>query len=114
MHQSTHHRFKVKIGAETFFFNHEDICFFEARAKEMVIKTFSAEKSWYASFADVFEQLPEGFMRCHKGFAVNLQHIRNFNSRDMELNIADGSSIPVSRSYKHEVVKALNSMSSRT
>jgi len=105
--QSNQKRFIVKSGAENIFVNIEDICFFEARAKKIAIKTLSQEILFYATFETVLEQLSEGFVRCHKGFVVNLQHIKGVNWRDMMLTISDGSFLPVSRSYKQAVVDAL-------
>lgn len=40
--------------------------------------------------------LPEGFLRCHKSFLVNMRHIRRFLERDILLDT--GETIPVSRS----------------
>jgi DNA-binding LytR/AlgR family response regulator len=107
LHQSNQQRFVVKSGAEKIFVNIEDICFFEARAKKIVIKTLSQEISFYSNFEAVLEQVSEGFIRCHKGFVVNLRYIKGVNWRDMMLTMSDGSFLPVSRSYKQAVVDVL-------
>jgi len=107
VHQSSQERFVVKTGAENIFINIEDICFFEAKAKKIAIKTFTQEILFYSNFDSVLEQLSEGFIRCHKGFVVNLRHIQSVNWRDMELTMSDGSFLPVSRSYKQAVTDAL-------
>jgi len=112
--QGKQQKFVVKSGAENMYVNVDDIYFFEARAKKMAIKTFTQEISFYSSFDSVFEQLSEGFIRCHKGFAVNLRHIKGVNWRDMELAMVDGSFIPVSRSYKQTVIEALTSAEYKT
>jgi len=112
--QSTRNRFIVKSGAENILVNTDDVCFFEAKAKKIAIKTFSQELSFYSNFDSVQEQLSEGFVRCHKGFVVNLQHIKGVNWRDMELAMADGSFLPVSRGYKNAVVEALTAMEEKS
>jgi DNA-binding LytR/AlgR family response regulator len=109
VHQSVQQKFVVKSGSENVFVNVEDICFFEARAKKIAIKTFTQELLFYSNFDSVFDQLSDGFIRCHKGFVINLRHIKGVNWRDMELSMADGSFIPVSRSSKQAVVEALTS-----
>ena len=105
--QSNQQRFVVKSGGESIFVNIEDICFFEARAKKIAIKTLSQEISFYSNFETVLEQVSEGFVRCHKGFVVNLRYIKGVNWRDMLLTMSDGSFLPVSRSYKQSIVDAL-------
>ena len=114
VHQGAQQKFAVKSGAENVFVNVEDICFFEARAKKIAIKTFTQEILFYSNFDSVLEQLSDGFIRCHKGFVVNLRHINGVNWRDMELTMADGSFLPVSRSYKQAVVEALTSVEEKT
>ena len=107
VYQSDQSRFVVKNGAENVFVNTGDICFFEAKAKKIALKTLSQEISFYSNFDSVMEQLPDGFIRCHKGFVVNSHHVRSVNWRDMVLDMSDGSTLPVSRSYKQSVVEAL-------
>jgi len=106
--QNNQSRFVVKNGAENVFFNTGDICFFEAKAKKIALKTMSQEISFYSNFESVMEQLPEGFFRSHKGFVVNSNHVKSVNWRDMSITVSDGSIIPVSRGYKNAVVEALS------
>lgn len=40
-------------------------------------------------------------MRVHKGYLVNIRHIRRYKSN--EILLCDGSLVPVGRSYEHEV-----------
>jgi len=114
VHKSNQRRFVVKSGAENIFINIGDIYFFEARAKKIAIKTLTQEVSFYSNFDTVMEQLSEGFVRCHKGFVVNLQHVNGVNWRDMELALSDGSFLPVSRSYKQAVVEALTTVEGKS
>jgi two-component system LytT family response regulator len=114
VNQGTQQRFAVKSGAENVYVNVEDICFFEARAKKIAIKTFTQEIMFYSNFDSVLEQVSEGFIRCHKGFVVSLRHVKGVNWRDMELAITDGSFIPVSRGYKQAVANALTSGEEKT
>jgi DNA-binding LytR/AlgR family response regulator len=100
-------RFAIKKGAQDVFVNADDIYFFEAKAKKIALKTISQEITFYSNFDSVLEQLSESFIRCHKGFVVNLVHIKSADWRDMLLHLADGSAIPVSRGHKQAVAEAL-------
>jgi len=110
VYKKKQNRFIVKNGAENVFVDIDDICFFEARAKKIAIKTFTQEISFYSNFDSILEQVSEGFVRCHKGFVVNLQHIKGVNWREMTLSMSDGSFLPVSRSFKQAVVDALTTV----
>lgn len=105
--QGSQSRFVVKNGTEQVFISTDEICFFEAKAKKIALKTMSQEISFYSNFDAVMQQLPDGFVRCHKGFVVNIHHVRSANWRDMSLFLTDGSTIPVSRGYKQTLLETL-------
>ena len=51
------------------------------------------------SFETVLDQLPYPcFMRCHHSFLINLSHLRNLQTEEIELD--DGTKVPVSRTYR--------------
>lgn len=50
------------------------------------------------------ELCPHGFVRCHKGYLINLRYVDAIRSSSVLLN---GAEIPVSRSRKKEVLQAL-------
>jgi len=101
-------KFVVKNGAEQAFIPTANIYFFEARAKKIALKTVAQEITFYTNFEAILEQLPNEFIRCHKGFVVNTQYIQAVNSgKNMTLSLADGSVIPVSRTYRQAVMEAL-------
>lgn len=45
-----------------------------------------------------------GFVRCHKGFVVNLNKIKRV--RAAEITLASGNRIPIGRVYKKEIMAA--------
>ena len=47
---------------------------------------------------------PFGFVRCHKGFVVNLNKIKRL--RSAEILLVSGKRIPVGRVYKKEIMEA--------
>jgi DNA-binding LytR/AlgR family response regulator len=95
--------FKIKSGGEYYNISTGDILFFEAQAKKIAIKTMSQEISFYYNFETVLDQLPDWFIRCHKGFVVNTRKIISASFVNMLLEMKDGSKIPVSRSYRDSV-----------
>lgn len=91
---------RIKTGGEVFSLNPAQICFFEARAKKMAVKTTGQEIEFYSNFDKLMESLPPCFVRCHRGFMVNIRRITHVSFTDMEVRLDDNSVIPVSRSYK--------------
>ncbi len=59
-------------------------------------------KSTLTAFAD---KLNEGFLRTHRSYLVNLEHITAFTSHDVELGSTE---IPIGESYKAVVQKVLH------
>jgi DNA-binding LytR/AlgR family response regulator len=103
-------KFTVKTGGEQVFVKASDIFFFESKDKKIALRTRGQEITFYSTFDAVLEQLPDGFIRCHKGFVVNIHQIGRANLADMNLTLTDGSVIPVSRSYRQDVAAALEGL----
>lgn len=58
----------------------------------------------YIKIDDALKKLVTGFLRCHKSFAVNLQHIATLNKD--HIITKNNKKIPVSRSYRNSVENA--------
>ena len=85
-----------------------DILFFEANNKKINIHTIGQEISYYDSIENLASMLPSSFVRCHRGYLVNTMQIEEMRSADMELRLAGGYRIPLSRSFKDSIKEALS------
>ena len=101
--------YTVKSGGEFFNVSTGDISFFEAQGKKIAIKTMGQEILFYSNFETVMGQLPDWFIRCHKGYVVNTRLITRASFTDMTLTLKDRSVIPISRTYRDEVRALLES-----
>lgn len=95
--------FIIKSGGEYFSINTGDILFFEAQGKKIAAKTRGQEILFYSNFESILEQLPDWFIRCHKGFVVNTRQIVHASFTDMTLTLKDKSGIPISRTYRDDI-----------
>jgi len=95
--------FKVKSSGEYFSVNTGEISFFEAQGKKIAVKTRGQEILFYSNFETVLEQLPDWFVRCHKGYIVNTKMIIQASFTEMMLKLKDQSIIPISRTYRDEI-----------
>ena len=87
----------LSSGSEDIKFLLDDIYYFES--KDHMVYIYEGENSTCvrARLKDIEEDLAhKGFVRCHKGYLVNVFRIKKFGNRDLILD--NGSTIPVSRS----------------
>ena len=102
--------FPVKSGAETRLLRTCDIYFFEAQGRKVALRTKAQEISFYSSFEQLTNQLPEWFMRCHRGYIVNTKKMKAVNFAESNILLSDGSSVPFSRSYRDAAKAALDKL----
>ena len=82
---------------------YERICYFEAREKKIYVCAGNEEFAFYHTIDKLAEELPEQFIRCHRGFIVNKFKIRKIMLSQNIICLADGFAVPLSRSYKADV-----------
>lgn len=104
--QEAHLAFTIKRGSDYYSISISSISFFEAQGKKIAVKTQGQEISFYSSFDAVLRQLPDHFIRCHKGFVVNTRQIVQVSFSDMTLTLKDNCIIPMSRTYR-DAIRAL-------
>jgi DNA-binding LytR/AlgR family response regulator len=107
MERREQQRFTIKSGGEYFTVNTGEILFFEAQGKKIAIKTRGQEILFYSNFEAILEQLPDCFMRCHKGYVVNTRMIAQASFTEMALTLRDQSVIPISRTHRDEIRQLL-------
>lgn len=86
---------------------YEQISYVEASAKKIFIRTKKAEYGYYDTLDKLEKELPGFFLRCHRGYIVNLHKVKKYVGAENALYLSDGSIIPVSRSYKSSIREVL-------
>ncbi|MCX4267234.1 MAG: LytTR family DNA-binding domain-containing protein [Lachnospiraceae bacterium] len=76
------------------------IDYFEAKEKKIFIRTKSSEYGFYGTLEMLQEKLPDGFLRCHRSYIVNMKRVKALLSKQNLLQMADSVVVPFSRSYK--------------
>lgn len=83
---------KIQINGEIIDIPLNDILYLESQLHSVnlyVQRNMSAIKTYtfYASITSLEQQLePQGFLRIHKSFLVNMRHIRKYQCQEVELN----------------------------
>ena len=83
-----------------------DILYFEGQANYLAIHTTSDEYKMRSTMAGVENELEDSdFLRIHKGFLVNLEHIRVLKTEELELD--NGTVLPIGKSYSEAAKKSI-------
>lgn len=88
----------------------DEIEFIESQKNYLQIVTSSTSYRHRATITEFITRLPENFIKTHKGFIVNTDKIKNFNSSYISINC---NKIPISKTYKEEVFETLNNYNSK-
>ena len=83
-----------------------EILYFEGQANYLAIHTTSGEYKMRSTMAGVEKELEDSdFLRIHKGFLVNLEHIRVLKTEELELD--NGTVLPIGKSYSDAAKKSI-------
>ena len=101
-------RIHIKVGDEVLFVNTSDIYIFKADNKYTTICTFDDEYIINDTLAFLEEKLPENFVRIHRGFIINMDHLNKLKKWFGGKYIAvmkdkKKTEIPVSRNSKDKL-----------
>jgi two-component system, LytTR family, response regulator len=101
-------RIHIKIGDEVLFVNTNDIFFFKADNKYTSICTFDDEYIINDTLASLEEKLPANFIRIHRGFIINMDHLNKlkkwFGGKYLAvMKDKKKTEIPVSRNSKDKL-----------
>lgn len=81
-----------------------DIYYAENIARKIVLHTKEGDISYYEKMEHLEKQLGNGFFRCHRGYLVSLDKVKQYDSREIEL--VNGDVILLSRQKYSDFVQA--------
>lgn len=81
-----------------------DIYYAENIARKIVLHTKEGDISYYEKMEHLEKQLGNGFFRCHRGYLVSLDKVKQYDSRQIEL--VNGDIILLSRQKYSDFVQA--------
>jgi DNA-binding LytR/AlgR family response regulator len=79
---------------------YEQIYFFEAKQKKVYVCIGKEAYGFYGTIDKLIDELPDNFIRCHRGFIVNKNKIDKVALSQNIIYLDDGFDVPLSRSYK--------------
>ncbi|WP_238483668.1 LytR/AlgR family response regulator transcription factor [Anaerosporobacter faecicola] len=99
--------FTMDISGENFQVAYASILYFESRLKKIFVVTGEEEYGFYGTMNSLEDALPENFVRCHRGFIINVDRMEKINRKQHVIMLDDGSQIPTSRSYQRAIKERL-------
>lgn len=98
----------IPIGKRVHKFRAKDIYYIsasESSHKITIIEKSSIMNIPY-TLSQAHEQMKDIFMRCHKSYIVNMQHVVNINICNSCIKLDNGMECPVSRRYAKQIKEA--------
>lgn len=93
------------VRGRTIVVDADRIEYLESERRKLRLHTDGGVMEVYCSLADAQAMLPEGFVRCHKSFVVNLADVVEIGKDDILAK--SGSRVPMSQKRRYEVKEAL-------
>ena len=105
--------FAVKNGGRTSYVPLDEIIYFETTAKKHVVavNTLQGRKEFYDTLEKITERLNDDFIRVHRSFLVNSQHISGYNHKLRELVLSQNHTCDIARGKLKEINHILTGLS---
>lgn len=100
----------VKSGFETYRIESASILFLEKEGNYLNYYCVNQKILARETIQEAIEKLPDNFIQTHKSFIVNLEKITSFTTNEMTIG---NDKVPISETYKNEVLKRLENIASR-
>lgn len=101
--QDTEKRFCIQAKDGNSYYSFDKILYFEAREKKIFLNTIGSETGFYTTLDVLQNELPEYFIRCHRGFIVNKLKISKVSFSDGVIYLNKNVTVPMSRGFKENV-----------
>lgn len=99
-------RFVFQSASKTINLAQSDILYFESQANYLAVYTKGGEFRLRSTMANIENELQgSDFLRIHKGFLVNLEHIKILKSDALELD--SGAKLPIGKSYSESAKESI-------
>lgn len=85
----------VKLGNKNYIVNYQDILYIETFNNNIMLHIKDKDSiTIYSTLKEYSENLPPNFLRCHKSYMVNMNHIRSYEPHKFVLSSGDNIPIP--------------------
>lgn len=100
--------FTFKSKSTEYSIPFESILSFESGNKKIIVKTSENEYSFYGTLDEIQNNLPDGFIRIHKSFIINIAWIKQIDYSDSKIILNNGNIVYFSRTYRNIIKELFN------
>lgn len=105
LHNQNRHSLVFSFDKKQYSIDHDEILYISSYGHYITIHTAQEKYEWKYSLKELEPILPQQFVRCHRSFIVNLDHLRKIEGKRILLK--DGTIIDIAPGYLDCVRKAL-------
>ena len=78
-----------------------EIRYVEGRGRKVILHCTEETVEYYSTMTGLSEKLPRMFVRCHKSYLVNMDHVLKMDQR--QFHLSNGQAIPISQLRRKEI-----------
>ncbi len=97
----------IKIDNKNTVIDESEIEYVKRDGMKLVFHTACRDYDTYSSFNKFQDKLPESYIRCHKSYIVNLNHIKDVEPVSGTITFKDGNTCFIGPKYKKEFMGVL-------
>lgn len=75
---------------------------------KIIYHTITANYEAYSSFSKIELSLPNNFVRCHKSYVVNVNHVKNILENKNLIVLTNNETCLIGPKYKSKLMEVLN------
>ncbi|MCT6926324.1 LytTR family DNA-binding domain-containing protein [Metasolibacillus sp.] len=101
--------FAIKVGEYIKQIPYKNIYYFQTsvRPHKIELKEKNGIHTFYDKLSDIEKKIDERFVRCHRGYIVNIEHVQEINKKERKVILHNGLTIPTSLTYQGGLQKCL-------
>lgn len=100
----------IKSGTETYRLESGSILYLEKEGNYMNYHCFNQKILARETIQEALDKLPDNFIQTHKSYIVNVNNITSYTSNELSIG---KEKVPISETYKNDVLKRLENNASR-
>ena len=102
-YNSNNDKLQITYNYNSYVIPYNDIIYIQSDKRLSIIFTENHEYKTYKKLSDMYEELPDNFIRCHQSFYVNIREITGMRTDSF---ILKDVVVPISRTYMKDSQKA--------
>lgn len=98
----------LKIDNKGTFIDLNDVQFIEKNGMKLIYHASKKDYETYNSFSNLYDKLPDNFVRCHKSFIANINNITNISFSDNAIFFKNNSVCYIGPKYKNSFMEVID------